>query len=46
MQWVEYVEEEMIPYTSLPKLIRIKNSLGRYLEVHRQMDRDGIVAEA
>jgi hypothetical protein len=44
-QWIEYVDEPMIPYTSLPKLIRIKNSLEQYLEVHQQMDRDGIVGE-
>jgi len=45
-QWIEYVDEPMIPYTSLPKLLRIKNSLEKYLEVHRQMDGDGIVGDS
>ena len=39
-QWVEYVPEEMIPYTSLPKLVRIRKSLEEYLELHRKMDRE------
>jgi predicted nucleic acid-binding protein len=42
-QWIEYVDEPMIPFTSLPKLVRIKNSLKEYLEVHQKMDADGIV---
>ncbi len=37
-QWIEHVDEEMIPYTSLPKMVRIKKSLEEYLEVHRRMD--------
>jgi hypothetical protein len=44
-QWIEHVDEPMIPYTSLPKLVRIKNSLEEYLEIHRKMDRDGIVGD-
>ena len=44
-QWIEYVAEPMTDYTSLSKLVRIRNSLRRYLEVHQQNDRDGIVAE-
>ena len=38
-QWIEYVEETMIPYTSLPKLVRIKNNLLDYLRIHQQSDR-------
>ena len=44
-QWIESVDESMIPYTSLPKLIRIKNSLQEYLAVHKKMDRDRLLAE-
>ena len=28
----------MIPYTSLPNLLKIKDSVEQYLEVHREMD--------
>lgn len=37
-QWLDHVPESMIPYTSLPNLLRIKESLGDYLQVHREMD--------
>lgn len=37
-QWLDNVPEEMIPYTSLPNLLRITSDLRRYLEIHRQMD--------
>jgi hypothetical protein len=37
-QWLDNVPEEMIPYTSLPNLLRIKTDLRRYLEIHRKMD--------
>ena len=30
--------EEMIPYTSLPALLRITSDLKRYLEIHREED--------
>ncbi len=40
MQWIEYVDEKMIPYTSLPKMIRIKNSLESFLEIHKEMSRE------
>jgi len=36
--WIEHVPETMIPYTSLPNLLRIADSLEEYLEIHRQMD--------
>lgn len=36
--WLEYVEEEMIPYTSLPNLRRIKTNLEELLARHRQPD--------
>lgn len=39
-QWIEYVDEQMIPYTSLPKLVRIKNSLERYLDVLTRLDEE------
>jgi hypothetical protein len=37
---LDQVPEEMIPYTSLPNLLRITDSLKEYLEVHRKMDKD------
>lgn len=37
-QWIEFVDEEMIPYTSIPRMVRIKRSLEEYLQVHKQMD--------
>ena len=37
-QWIEYLPEHMIPYTSLSKLLRIEESLMRYLSIHREMD--------
>jgi len=36
--WIEHVPEAMIPYTSLPNLLRIADSLEEHLEIHRQMD--------
>lgn len=33
--WLEYVEEGMIPFTSLPKLQKIKSNLQEYLARHR-----------
>ena len=33
-QWIEYVPENMIPYTSVPKMVRIKRSLDEYLRLH------------
>ena len=33
-QWIEYVPENMIPYTSLPKMVRIRESLEEYLRIH------------
>lgn len=32
--WLELVPEEMIPYTSLPKLMRIRSNLQEYLRRH------------
>lgn len=37
-QWLDHIEESMIPYTSLPNLLKIKDSIEQYLEVHREMD--------
>ncbi len=37
-QWLDNVPEEMIPYTSLPNLLRITADLRRYLEIHREQD--------
>jgi len=36
-QWVEYVPENMIPYTALPKLVRIKANLEEYLRRHQSL---------
>ena len=44
-QWIEFVDEPMVRYTSLPKLVRIKDSLKQYLNIHQGMDRDGIVPD-
>jgi hypothetical protein len=38
--WLDHVPEEMIPYTSLPNLLRIKESIGEYLRIHKQMDKE------
>jgi len=37
-QWIEFIPENMIPYTSLSNLLRIKKSLKRYLSIHKEMD--------
>ena len=34
-QWIEYVPEEMLAFTSLAKMVRIKCSLGEYLQLHK-----------
>lgn len=39
-QWIEFVDESMIPYTSLPRMVRIKKSLEEYLKVHLKMDNE------
>lgn len=39
-QWLDHVPEDMIPFTSLPNLLRINASLQEYLEVHRKMDEE------
>ena len=36
-QWLEHVQEEMIPYTSLPNLMTINENLREYLKRHIQM---------
>lgn len=36
-EWLEYVPEHMIPYTSLAKILRIEKSIERYLQIHRSM---------
>ena len=35
-QWLDNVPEEMIPYTSLPNLLRINAEVKRYLGIHRE----------
>lgn len=35
--WLEYVDEEMIPYTSLPKLRKIKENLEELLRRHQEL---------
>ena len=37
-QWLDNVDEDMIPYTTLPNLLRIAHSLKQYLAVHKEMD--------
>jgi len=37
-QWLENVSEEMICYTSLSNLIRIKDNLQRYFKIHEEED--------
>lgn len=39
-QWIDHVPEEMIPYTSLPNLLRITTDLQRYLEIHLRQDEE------
>lgn len=38
--WLEYVDEPMIPYTSLANLIRITEALRRYVAIHRKWDEE------
>ncbi len=42
--WIEHVPEEMIPFTSLPNLLLIRDSMLDYLAVHQSMANE--VAEA
>ena len=35
-QWTEFVPEALIPYTSLPNMVRIKRNLEKYLQIHRE----------
>lgn len=42
-QWLDYVPENMIPYTSLPNLLRLEASTRAYLIVHRE--KNGEAAE-
>jgi hypothetical protein len=35
--WIEHVPEDMIPYTSLPNLLKIQQSLMEYLKIHQDM---------
>ena len=37
--WMDHVEERMVPFVSLPKLLQIEQSVNRYLEVHQDLDR-------
>ncbi len=37
-QWLGHVEESMIPYTSLPNLLRIKETTTQYLEILQATD--------
>jgi hypothetical protein len=36
--WLEWVDEAMIPYTSLPNLIRLKANIDRYYRIHAATD--------
>ena len=38
--WIEHVPEEMLPYTSLPNLLKIQQSLMQYLKIHQDMNAD------
>lgn len=38
--WIEHVPEEMIPYTSLPNLLKIQKNLMQYLKIHQNMKAD------
>ena len=35
--WLDHVPEEMIPYTSIPNLLRIRESVSEFLERHRRV---------
>jgi hypothetical protein len=37
-QWLEYVDEYAIPFTSVSNLVSIEKNLGRYLEIHQHAD--------
>ena len=37
-QWIEYVPENMIRYTSLVNIFRIEESIKRYLRIHEEAD--------
>jgi hypothetical protein len=36
--WLEWLDEDMIPFTSLPNLIRLKSDIDRYYNIHAAMD--------
>ncbi len=36
-QWIECVPETLVPYTSLPNMVRIRRNLVEYLRIHREM---------
>ena len=38
-EWLEYVDLNLIPFISLPRLVRLRNNLAKYLEIHREADR-------
>lgn len=37
-EWIEHIPEEMIPYTSIPNLLMIKERLSEYRDIHFKMD--------
>lgn len=39
-QWIEYVPEHMIRYTTLSKILRIEESVKRYLRIHEKADNE------
>jgi hypothetical protein len=45
-QWIEFVPEALVPYTSLSNLVRIRRNLERYLRIHREELRSNADAEA
>jgi len=36
--WIEHIPEEMIPYTSIPNLLRINDRLKEYYQIHIDAD--------
>ncbi len=42
--WIEHVPEQMIPFTSLPNLLKVRENLLQYLEIHQQSNTDAPTA--
>jgi hypothetical protein len=41
MEWIEFVDEKMIPHTSVPRMLRLKKNLTRLHEIYLDMDTNG-----